>query len=67
MAALLEQDVEQCALYGTMAAEAAAVADSKRSHHVARDLLSQLEGHRQSRPVRELTETVATLLPSEAP
>ncbi|WP_410658378.1 helix-turn-helix domain-containing protein [Amycolatopsis sp. lyj-112] len=66
-AALLEQDVEQCAHYGTMAAEAAAASNSKRSHHVVRDLLSQLEGHRQLRPVRELTETVATLLPSEAP
>ncbi|MFI7122636.1 helix-turn-helix domain-containing protein [Amycolatopsis sp. NPDC049868] len=66
-AALLERDVERCAHYGTMAAEAAAAANSKRSHHIVRDLLSQLEGHRQLRPVRELTETVATLLPSEAP
>ncbi|MEV6905962.1 helix-turn-helix transcriptional regulator [Amycolatopsis sp. NPDC051071] len=66
-AALLEQDVEQCAHYGTMAAEAAAAANSKRSHHIVRDLLSQLERHRQLRPVRELADTVATLLPSEAP
>ncbi|MFI9452534.1 multiprotein-bridging factor 1 family protein [Amycolatopsis sp. NPDC052450] len=66
-AALLEHDVERCARYGTIAAEAAAAANSKRSHHIVRDLLSQLEGRRQLRPVRELTETVATLLPSEAP
>src|SRR5207248_383533 len=62
-AALLEEDVEQCAHYGTMAAEAAAAAGSKRSHRIVRDLLGQLDGHRQLRPVRELGDTVAALLP----
>lgn len=66
-AALREQDVEQCAHYGTMAAEAAAAAGSKRSHRIVRDLLGQLDGHRQLAPVRELGDTVAALLPSEGP
>ncbi len=66
-AALLEHDMEQCAHYGTMAAEAAAATGSKRSHRIVRDLLVRLEGHQQLQPVRELTETVTALLPSEAP
>ncbi|WP_410675473.1 helix-turn-helix domain-containing protein [Amycolatopsis sp. cmx-4-68] len=66
-AALLEHDVEQSAHYGNMAAEAAAATGSKRSHRIVRDLLVRLDGHRQLRPVRELTDTVTELLPSEAP
>ena len=64
-AALLEHDVEQSAHYGSMAAEAAAATGSKRSHRIVRDLLIRLHGHRQLRPVRELTDTVTALLPSE--
>jgi hypothetical protein len=66
-AALLEHDVEQSAHYGNMAAEAAAATGSKRSHRIVRDLLVRLDGHQELQPVRELTDTVTALLPSEAP
>jgi hypothetical protein len=66
-AALLEHDVEQSAHYGNMAAEAAAATGSKRSHRIVRDLLVSLDGHQELQPVRELTDTVTALLPSEAP
>jgi transcriptional regulator with XRE-family HTH domain len=65
--ALLERDIERSAHYGTMAVEAAAAAKSKRSHRIVRDLLTQLDGYRQLPPVRELTDRVTALLPSEAP
>jgi hypothetical protein len=66
-AALLEHDVEQSAHYGSMAAEAAAATGSKRSHRIVRDLLARLDGHQELQPVRELTDTVTALLPSEGP
>ncbi|WP_414940146.1 helix-turn-helix domain-containing protein [Amycolatopsis sp. cmx-11-51] len=65
-AALLEREVERAVHYGTMAVEAAAAAKSKRSRRIVRDLLVQLDGHRQLAPVRELTSKAVALLPSEA-
>ncbi|MFF0147006.1 hypothetical protein ATK36_5383 [Amycolatopsis sulphurea] len=66
-AALPENAVDSAHTMTPKAAEAAAAAESKHSHRIVHDLLGQLHGHRQLRPVRELTETVATLLPSEEP
>ncbi|WP_344864192.1 helix-turn-helix transcriptional regulator [Amycolatopsis ultiminotia] len=66
-AALLEHDVERSVHYGTIAADAAAAAQSKRSHRVVGDLLTQLADYKQLPPVRELSDRVAALQPSEEP
>jgi tetratricopeptide (TPR) repeat protein len=65
-AALLEHDVERCAHYGMIAAEAASVAKSKRSQRVVRDMLKQLSKHRELQMVCELRDRVLELLPDEA-